>query len=78
MVEESKPQTRGNAAYPSKKLLIRGFIAIVASVVIALLVRTGIAEPRPDLMWAYILCGAVGLWGLIEIVRGALGFRRLE
>ena len=78
MPEQSEPQGSGNASDMAKKRLIRGAIAIVASAVIALLIRTGIAEPHPDLIWAYICCVAVGLWGLIEIIRGALGLKRLE
>lgn len=72
MIEEPRPQKRGDTASSSKKRLLRGLIAIIASFVIALLIRTGIAEPHPDLMWAYICCGAVGLWGLIEIIRNGL------
>jgi hypothetical protein len=46
----------------------RGLVAVGASGTIATLIHTGVASPYPDLRIAYLLCIAVGVWGLIEIV----------
>ncbi len=46
--------------YLAKKRLVRGIIAISVSILIAILIRTGIAEPHPNLKVANIGCIVVG------------------
>ena len=53
----------------AKTRLIRGIVAIGASVSIFLLISSGLAEPWPNLRFAYIGCTAVAIWGLIDLVR---------
>ena len=61
MADQPKLQRNRDTFPLDKKRLIRGLIAIVASIGIALLIRTGIAEPYPSLKLAYIGFAAVGL-----------------
>ncbi|UTW66332.1 hypothetical protein KFE94_17030 [bacterium SCSIO 12643] len=53
------------------KLRLRGIWAVTASVVIAALIKSGIAQPYPNEMFAYLTCIGVGVWGLIDFIRGA-------
>ena len=48
---------------------MRGLIALAASAAIAAMIHYGFASPYPQLKIAYIICVAVALWGLIDIVR---------
>lgn len=70
MTNKTKIDNGENTQHLAKKLLIRGLIAMIVSGTIALLIRTGIVEPYPNLKLAYIGCSAVGTWGLIDIIRG--------
>jgi len=45
-----------------------GIIAILASATIAMLIATGAAEPYPNLRFAYFICVAVSVVGLIQRV----------
>jgi hypothetical protein len=45
-----------------------GLVALGASATVALLIGTGVANPYPDLEFAYILCGAVALAGLVQLI----------
>ena len=52
--------------------ITRGVIAIVAAVIVWVLIRASIAEPWPNLRWAYVAAAAVGVWGVFDLVRGLL------
>lgn len=43
-------------------------VAILASVAIATLIATGAAKPYPNLKFAYFICVAVGVFGLVQLV----------
>lgn len=45
-----------------------GIVALAASSSIAILIKTGLANPYPDPDLAYIVCLAVGTAGLIQLI----------
>lgn len=53
------------------KIRLRGILGITISVIIASLIKTGVAQPYPSEMVAYLACVGVGVWGLIDFIRGA-------
>ena len=59
-----------------RRRLAFGLSALVASITIAILVKTGVAEPYPNLRQAYLLCVVVGVIGLIQILVALIGWKR--
>lgn len=51
-----------------RRRLYVALVAIVASGVIATLLAAGAVNPYPTLKLAYLLCVAVGVFGLIQLV----------
>ena len=51
-----------------RRRLYLALVAIRASVVIATLIARGAVTPYPNLKLAYLICVAVGLFGLIQLV----------
>jgi len=45
-----------------------GFVAVLASATISIMIATGVAAPYPNLRFAYFLCVAVGVAGLIHLI----------
>ena len=69
MADQPSPDEYTERRKKVKTRLIRGIVAIGAAAAIFLLISSGIAEPSPDLQFAYFGCGAVAVWGLIDLVR---------
>lgn len=57
-----------HAALHYRRRLRVALVAIVTSAVIATLIATGAANPHPNLKFAYLICAAVGMFGLIQLV----------
>ena len=53
-----------------------GAVAVLASATIAILIATGVAEPYPNLRFAYFLCVAVGVFGLIQLIVASAGSKQ--
>jgi len=63
-------------ADPASRLRRRlrfGIVAILASSTIATLIATGLARPHPSLEFAYLICVAVGIFGLIQLILAIAG-----
>ena len=60
----------------SHRQLRFGVIAVVASATVATLIATGVAEPYPDLRMAYLICVAVAVFGLVQLIVGIAGLKR--
>lgn len=48
--------------------LIFGIVAPLISATVAILIATGVAKPYPNLMIAYLICVAIGVFGLIQFI----------
>ena len=55
-------------ASDSRRRINLGVVAILVSATIAILIATGMARPYPDLKFAYLICAAVGVFGLIQLI----------
>ena len=51
-----------------RQLRIFGIVAVLASVAIAMLIATGVANPYPTLKAAYLTCAVIGCIGVIQVV----------
>jgi len=38
--------------------------------IIAILIKTGVAQAYPNEAFAYLACVGIGVWGMIDIIRG--------
>lgn len=56
-----------------RRRLYVALVAILASVVIATLIARGAVTPYPNLQLAYLICVAVGVFGLIQLVIAITG-----
>ena len=63
------------AVHPRRRVLF-GMVALLASATIAILISTGVAEPYPNPRFAYLLCAAVGVFGLIQLMVVIAGLKR--
>ena len=59
-----------------RRRVLFGIVALLASAAIAILIATGLAEPYPNLRFAYLLCVAVGVVGLIQLIVAVAGLKR--
>lgn len=60
--------TETNRATRSHRRFAFGIVAIAASVTIAVLIGTGLANPYPSLEFAYLICLVAGATGLIQLI----------
>jgi len=60
--------TSTDPALNRRRRLRFGILAVLASATIAILIATGTAEPFPNLRFAFLLCIAVGVVGLIQLI----------
>lgn len=57
-----------NAGPHYRPRLYVALVAILTSVVIAALVARGVVNPYPNVKLAYLICVAVGVFGLMQLV----------
>ncbi len=50
------------------KRFMFGMLAILVSGLIAVMIKTGMASPYPDTKVAYFICGAMGVFGFVQLV----------
>jgi hypothetical protein len=62
--------TSNDAVSHFPKRIVFGLVALVVSATIAWLIANGIAQPYPDLKFAYLICVAVAVAGLIQLIIG--------
>jgi len=59
-----------------RRRFLFGIVALLASSAIAILISTGAAEPYPNLKFAYLLCVAVGVFGLVQLIVAVAGMKQ--
>lgn len=66
------------SASRSPRRVVYGLLAPAVSATIALLIANGVAEPYPNLRLAYLICVAVGVSGLVQLIIGITEQRARE
>lgn len=67
--------TSKSSSMTKQQRLIFGLVAILSSILIAILIKTGVAKPYPNLIFAYFICVAVSVVGFVYLIIAVAGKR---
>jgi hypothetical protein len=68
--------TSTSSSMTERRRFIFGLVSILSSIVIAILITTGVAEPHPNFRFAYFICVAVGVFGFVQLIMAVVGKRQ--